>query len=111
MIKPTNVAAGSFQPRQGGEEVLQGSRAWNLHHVRRLSSSRQLFQLSSSGGFSKQEGKRFKSVSTQLELDPLDPSEIKDLPIEVVTRKTDALDLTFEVCFYKLITHTTVLTL
>ena len=42
-------------------------------------------------------GKRFKSAAPPLGVETLDPCQLEDLPIEVINRKKDKLDLTFEV--------------
>ena len=42
-------------------------------------------------------GKRFKSAAPPLGVETLDPCQLEELPIEVINRKKDKLDLTFEV--------------
>jgi len=41
-------------------------------------------------------GRRFKSAAPPLSVGALDQSQLEDLPIEVINRKKDELDLTFE---------------
>ena len=42
-------------------------------------------------------GRRFKSAAPLLAVETADPCRLEDLPIEVINRKKDSLDLSFEV--------------
>ena len=42
-------------------------------------------------------GRRFKSAAPPLAVETVDPCQLEDLPIEVINRKKDVLDLSFEV--------------
>ena len=42
-------------------------------------------------------GRRFKSAAPPLAVETADPCRLEDLPIEVINRKKDSLDLSFEV--------------
>ena len=70
------------------DHVLQDNR-----HIRTLTGWNQLFnQLAVST-----DGRRFKSATAPLPVERLDTNEEEELPLEVINRKKDTLDLSFEV--------------
>eukprot|EP00092_Neocalanus_flemingeri_P028909 GFUD01031392.1.p1 GENE.GFUD01031392.1~~GFUD01031392.1.p1 ORF type:complete len:675 (+),score=189.08 GFUD01031392.1:55-2079(+) len=72
-------------------EQLAGS-AQQQQQLRVVSSWNKLCQQLGVGSA----GRRFKSAAPPLGVETLDPCQLEDLPIEVINRKKDKLDLTFE---------------
>ena len=78
-------------PGHLGEQLASGSQ--QQQQLRVVSSWTKLCQQLGVGSA----GRRFKSAAPPLGVETLVPCQLEELPIEVINRKKDKLDLTFEV--------------